>query len=506
VEGDTGKVTHCGGHGYEGAPMLQRTTHLLMAALAVSGLVVSGLVVGAPPASAETDVTVMTRNLYLGADVSVALDLLPDMPAAAQFMWDQVSATDFTKRAPALAVDAATTHPDVIGIQEATTWNCRAGLFSSTKTVYDFTQQFLDATVRAGTPYVLASANGRTASNDGYTIPPIPFLTRIHDPATFQPLFGSDDADCGFVVADALAVRADLADKVLAAGATDYQAKSDVVPVAFTITRGNAWADIEVDGTPVRFVTTHLESMWQPDQVPTSARQADELAHQLSATRMPLVVMGDFNSDPRDPRPADDNPGDQPEIGPACPPQSGADPICSAYWTMVERGFTDAGPDPTDPANFSWGASALLAGPDLTRLPAALAMGNPYGFTDRVDYVFVSNGVTVNAAGLIGATWPAASDTWSCTTPEQVANTQAAAAAMDLPEPPTGVCLPTDHAGVVASLHIPDSSVRDAAPSGPGRSLGLLWVVVVGLGLVWLALVIGLVSALRRGSSPRPQQ
>jgi hypothetical protein len=448
----------------------------------------------------------MTRNLYLGADVGVALELLPDMPAAAQFMWDQVTATDFTKRAPALAVDVASAHPDVIGIQEATTWQCRPGLFSPTTTVYDFTQQFLDATKQAGTPYVVASANGGTAANPGYTIPPIPFLTRIHDPETFQPLFGTDDADCGFVIADVLAVRADLAGSVLAAGTNDYRTKADVVPVAFTITRGYAWADIDIDGTPIRFVTTHLESLWKANQVPPSAQQATELAVQLADTRMPLVVMGDFNSDPRDPRPSDDNPGDQPEVGTACPAQTGSDPTCSAYWTMVQRGFSDVGPDPTDPANFSWGASALLAGPDLTRLPAALAMGNPYGFTDRLDYVFVRNGVTVNAAGLVGATWPAASDTWSCTTPEQVANAQEAAAAMDLPELPGGVCLPTDHAGVVASLHMPDSTEQDAAPVGPGRSLGLLWVAVAILGLVWLALVIGLVSALRRGSSPRPQQ
>ena len=221
---------------------------------------------------------------------------------------------------------------------------------------------------------------------------------------------------------------------------------------------------------------------------------------------MPLVVMGDFNSDPRDPRAPGANPGDQPEVGTACPAQTGADPTCSAYWTMVQRGFTDVGPDPTDPANFSWGASALLAGPDLDRLPAALAMGNPYGFTDRIDYVFVRNGVTVNAAGLVGATWPAASDTWSCTTPAQLANTQAAAAAMDLPEPTGGVCLPTDHAGVVASVHIPDSTAQDAPPTGPARSSGLLWVAVGLIALVWLGLVIGLVSGLRRGSSRPPQR
>jgi endonuclease/exonuclease/phosphatase (EEP) superfamily protein YafD len=478
--------------------MLRRTLHGLTV-----GLILAGLTITAQPARAQTDVTVMTRNLYLGADVGVALDLLPDMPAAAQFMWDQVTATDFSARAPALAVDAATAHPDVIGIQEATTWVCRTGLFSGTTVVYDFTQEFLDATARAGTPYVLASAKGSTALNPGYTIPAIPFLTTIHDPTTFQPLFGQDDAECGFVIADALAIRADLADKVLAVGTTDYRAKAGIVPVLFTITRGSAWADIDIDGTTIRFVSTHLESLWKAGQVPPSAQQAQELVDQLAATTMPLVVMGDFNSDPRDPRPSGDNPGDQPEIGSTCPAQSGSDPTCSAYWTMVTRGFTDAGPDASNPANFSWGASALLAGPDLARLPDALSMGNPYGFTDRLDYVFVRNGVTVNAAGLVGATWPAAADVWNCTTPEQVTNTQLAAQQMDLPEPGTGICLPTDHAGVVASLHVPDSTARDPAPGDPAGAGGpsRLWILVGVLTVIWVGLVVGLVSAFRRGSS-----
>jgi len=35
-------------------------------------------------------ITVMSRNLYLGADVGVAMEYTPNFPKAAQFMWDQV--------------------------------------------------------------------------------------------------------------------------------------------------------------------------------------------------------------------------------------------------------------------------------------------------------------------------------------------------------------------------------------------------------------------------------
>lgn len=421
------------------------------------------LTMTAVPAHADgTSVTVMTRNLYLGADVGVALDLLPDLPAAAQFMWDQVHANDFTERAPRLAAEAASIHPDVIALQEATTWRCQPNLVSQPTTVYDFTAQFLDATTATGAPYVLAQQGGHQALNPGYKIGPIPGLTRVHDPKTFQPLFGTDDAYCGFEIGDALAVRADLADHVLAVGVTDYPTRYQVAPVVFEISRGYSWADIAIDGTPVRFVTTHLESLWDPNTVPQSARQAVELTQDLQATTMPLVVMGDFNSDPRDPRDPAANPGGQPETNAVCPPQSAGDATCNAYWTMRAAGFTDAGPDATDPANFSWGESALLAGPDLHRLAAAEQMGNDAGFTDRLDYVFLRNGVQARTAELIGNTWPHGDDMWPCTTAEQLANTQAAATAMGI-EPPNGaVCAPTDHAGVVAELTIPASNTVDA--------------------------------------------
>lgn len=457
-----------------------------------------GLIGLAPPAHADSQVTVMTRNLYLGADVGVALDLIPDMPAAAQFMWDQVAATDFSSRAPALAQEAARNKPAVIGIQEATTWVCRTGPFSSETTVFDFTKEFLDATAAIGEPYVLASAGDQTALNPGYSIPAIPGLTTVHDPETFQPLFGSDDAQCGFVIADALAVRADVAQDVLAAGTTEYDVAVSIVPVLLSITRGYAWADIAIDGTPVRFVTTHLESLWKKDAVPTSAIQAQQLVSDLADAAMPVVVMGDFNSDPRDPRTPGDNPGEQPETGATCPAQSGSDPTCSAYWTMRAAGFTDAGPDATDPANLSWGASALLAGPDVARIPAAQAMGNAVGFTDRLDFVFVKNGVTVTSAGLVGNEWPVADDLWSCSSPEQIANTQAAAQALGVAPPNGGVCFPTDHAGVVATLSVAASTAQDGAlpghPHYPFAALIRLLIVAAGL----TGIVLFIVWALHR--------
>lgn len=139
-------------------------------------------------ASATETINVMSRNLYLGSDVGIALKLIPNFPAAAQFMWDQVKATDFSKRAPVLAQEVISNNADIVGLQEATRWFCKKNAWSKRVVIYDFTQQFLSATKSAGHEYVLATKDGIEALNIGYSIPAIPYLTMVKDPATFQPI------------------------------------------------------------------------------------------------------------------------------------------------------------------------------------------------------------------------------------------------------------------------------------------------------------------------------
>ena len=426
-----------------------------------------------PAHATETQIKVMSRNLYLGADVGVAMKLLPKFSDAAQFMWDQMKANDFSKRAPKLAQEVATYKPDVIGLQEATIWYCKKNAWSKKVEVLNFTKQFLAATKDLGEEYVLAEKNGVIARNPGYSIAPVPYLTMVKDPATFQPLFGEDKAACGFEIGDALAVRKSLAENIQQVGNTEYEQTYTIIPTLMTIYRGNSWADIDLNGVRTRFVTTHLESIWDKNKVPNSAIQAEQLVQDLSSTKLPLVVIGDFNSDPRDPRPATaPNPGEQPVASEKCPAQvdrpviENAESTCNAYWIMKRSGFFDASPDPQNPSNFTWGASALLAGPEKNRYQSAVAMGNTNGFTDRLDYVFIKNGVTSISAQIIGNQWPVGLSTWQCNTPEQVANTKLIASLEKIDIPNVGFCFATDHAGVFATMGVSDvaNSAGDIAP------------------------------------------
>ena len=373
-----------------------------------SGLILTILIAFIAPTyapAAEPTVTVMSRNIYLGADVGVALELIPNMPAAAQFMWDQVNKNDFSKRSIALAAEITKYQPDVIGLQEATIWYCKKNAWSKKTEVFNFTDQLLKA---LGGEYVLASKGGTTAFNPGYSINPIPFLTIVNDPERFQKIFGQDKAACGFQIGDALVIKQSLSDEVIKVGNTEYEASYSIVPTLMTIYRGYTWADIKISGVPVRFISTHLESIWDENKIPNAAKQATQLIEDVKETKMPLVIIGDFNSDPRDPRPSNAaNPGLQPTASEECP---AGDSKCSAYRLMQEAGFNDAGPDASDPTTYTWGMDALLTGPDPDRLKAGQAMGNEYGFTDRLDYIFSKNGVDVITSQVTGFKSPYATD------------------------------------------------------------------------------------------------
>jgi hypothetical protein len=73
------------------------------------------------PFAGDRQVTVMTRNLYLGTDLNPILTApsLPALLVAVGAGWAQVQANDFPARARALADEIADSRPDLVGLQEA---------------------------------------------------------------------------------------------------------------------------------------------------------------------------------------------------------------------------------------------------------------------------------------------------------------------------------------------------------------------------------------------------
>jgi hypothetical protein len=232
------------------------------------------------------------------------------------------------------------------------------------------------------------------------------------------------------------------------------------------IYRGYTWVDYQLNDSLVRVVSTHLESIWDENKVPNSAIQARQLVSDLANSKMPLIVMGDFNADYRDPRPIDaPNPGLQPVVSEACPISGASE--CNAYQTMIEAGFANASPDAKDPKFFSWGAGALLDGPDPDRALVATSYGNQYGFTDRLDYIFTKNVYANSSSKMIGNIYPDGSSIWDCGNKK---------------------CFASDHAGVVATIELPrgagltDPALADHArfPFGFWHYVALALVSLIG--------------------------
>ena len=108
------------------------------------GAIVAMLVAMLPAESTARSAypVVMTRNLYLGADLTPIIDAsdLTELSEAAADTWLSVVATDFRERAKLIAQEINDTSPDVIGLQEVTLW--RSGQFGNpsdaTTVEYDF--------------------------------------------------------------------------------------------------------------------------------------------------------------------------------------------------------------------------------------------------------------------------------------------------------------------------------------------------------------------------------
>jgi endonuclease/exonuclease/phosphatase family metal-dependent hydrolase len=242
---------------------------------------------------------VMTRNLYLGADLTpvlVATDL-PSTLAATTEVWDAVrNANDFRVRAEALADEIATARPDLVGLQEVSLWRTQPppadGLATrATSVAFDFLSILRSELASRGVPYDVA------AQVD---------LFDFEAPVLI-----------GTTAADTMDVR--LTDRQVILKIQGLPVDPDPVGTVFTtllpipvfdpingstilrVQRGFTKVNATVGGQKVAFYNTHLEA-FEPT---VRALQAAELRDALDAEPLTsVVVVGDLNSDPDGPEPA----------------------------------------------------------------------------------------------------------------------------------------------------------------------------------------------------------
>ncbi|HEV2088233.1 MAG TPA: endonuclease/exonuclease/phosphatase family protein, partial [Cryptosporangiaceae bacterium] len=244
----------------------------------------------APAAAAGTPkVTVMTRNLFLGANLAPAIEArtMPEFMAANAAIFAHVQKVDFTERAKVLAREIADAEPDLLGLQEVSLW--RTGPLGdpapATTVVYDYLALLRTELDNVGAPYDVVISQ-QEADVEGPASDPYNQDIRLTERDVILVRRGADlelsnPRSANFLV--------NLPIPVLATGGV------------YMSTRGWTSVDAVKGGKPFRFVNTHLEAFNAQVRV---AQATELLAGPLALPPGGTVVLvGDLNSGPELPKP-----------------------------------------------------------------------------------------------------------------------------------------------------------------------------------------------------------
>ena len=258
---------------------------LILPLVALLGL--ASPAVSAKPAP-HPELTVMTRNLYLGSSLAPAVDAetLPELIGAVAEIYGTAVFTDFPTRATAIADEIARTEPDLIGLQEVSNWtvtpaaNPAAGAPS-----FDFLTILLGALTAKGLDYSVAGVSNNAL------IGPLPLVA---------PAAGCVDPfapDCLVTFADRDVILVNDATRGLRirnsrSGQFTAQEVLNTPGGPLSFARGWVSVDARYQGKSFRFVNTHLET---EDYEDVQEAQAAEFVSGPARGRQTIAV-GDFNS------------------------------------------------------------------------------------------------------------------------------------------------------------------------------------------------------------------
>lgn len=349
---------------------MRMRTLFLLAAMVGSGC--SGG--SSPPATTPppvlgppVDLKVMTRNLFLGADLLpvVTVMTVDEIPPKVKALWTAMQMSDLPGRAKLLAAEIAAARPDVVGLQEAVTFYKQtpsdfsfvAPMNNASTVEFDFVAALINELRALGAEYEPAA----TLENSDVELPAAddagPFDVRMTDRIAILarkglPVSGRQSSHYATHVPFTIPISAPV-------GAP--RAPVDLV-------RGVLLVELTIEGQPVTFATTQLEVSGGPGDVlrPIQEMQARDLVRALEPIKGPLVVTGDFNS------PAD------PPAGPA---------VMNSYDT-VAAAFTDA-----------W----TQVNPTLAGFTCCADLDNQgLMHQQRIDFILHRGGITTTSAEVVG--------------------------------------------------------------------------------------------------------
>jgi endonuclease/exonuclease/phosphatase family metal-dependent hydrolase len=359
---------------------------LLVGALAAA-LLVAPVAAEAKPAK-SSKVKVMTRNLYLGADLTPGVQAkdLQGLVNAAGTILNQVDQNNFPVRATGLAAEINQQKPDLVGLQEASLWRTGPCTESpippkATTVKYDYVKLLLGELNKGKKRYrVVISKNefdfevyANTDGNESTAAPGCQLGSEINGRLTMRDVI--------------LARVGGVSVKTSGAKAGTFDTLLRVKPAGVTVdvTRGWTRVDAKVGKSGrFRFVNTHLEAFdnqasnhTNKETDVTNGQIREAQGKELFASggpasgKLPVILLGDLNSDKK----TEIKPGD-----------------ALAYNALLGAGFVER--STSNPLGCCLNANVLTSG----------GGGNVSDFDHQVDHVMTNapKKVKLQSSGVTG--------------------------------------------------------------------------------------------------------
>jgi len=242
-----------------------------------------------PPApqhnESDREIKVMTYSMNSGNSLSGILNSRSpaELAAIVGQIFTRVQAGNPPERIDAIANQIATASPDIVGLQEVALWRVGPPLNPApAQTVaYDFLQILLDRLAAKGVHYSAIS---------------VPTFLDVELTGVFGP---TSALDVRYTDRIAIIARTDLQTsrfQIEGSGARNFATNTQVsvLGTQIALLKGWASADVKHRGKTYRFVTTHLgATLGEAVQI----AQANELLQGPTNTTLPVILVGDFNSD-----------------------------------------------------------------------------------------------------------------------------------------------------------------------------------------------------------------
>jgi endonuclease/exonuclease/phosphatase family metal-dependent hydrolase len=382
---------------------------------ALSAIVIGIGLVAVPLSPAEatgkpgSPLTVMTRNLYLGADINrpvlaalaaqqaggSQLDILVALANATHQTRAIVDQTNFNVRARLLAKEFKKNLPDLVGLQEVALWRSgpmeldKVGVPNATTVDYDFLAILLKALREKGLHYKAVQVGNRAD---------------VESPSFAGASPTPDGRDIRLTMRDVILKRVGSDVKILDHHERTYDAGIDITIAnqKLDFTRGYQWVNAERGDQRFRFINTHLEAFSSD----VAYAEAQQMLAGPGDYRGTTIIVCDCNSDPLNQ-----------SVKTA---QGDSLPHSEPYWLVTgQNDFNDTWLQ-WRPARFGWtsGLTETVDDPDASN------------FDHRIDMVFARTGSGAPLKVVRGTV-----------TGDEVADR----------DPATGLW-PSDHAGVVMRL------------------------------------------------------